>query len=140
MATSLKFYTTAGLTAELTQLAVNQAADGSSAAVDSIVYLGSTASGKQFRADSDPGTDPIVVSIADAAAGSGIANTAVKLALSAGGLDSAVAGVALSVGTQLLSGSANALAIHVRIETPSVAVGRYTDLSLVTNTVREEAV
>lgn len=140
MATSLKFYTTAGMTTELTTLAATQAADGSGAAVDSVVYLGSVASGKKFRANSNPGTDNIIVSIADAASGSGAPNTSVKLATSAGGLATALAGQPLSLGTQILSGAGNAIAVHVRIDTPALAVGKYTDLSLVTNTVVEEAV
>lgn len=140
MAISLDFYTNSGLSSVAGSLSAMQAADGSSAAVDQIIYLGSTAGGKKFRAQSNPGGDQIVVSIVDAASGAGPAASAVKLAISAGGLDSATAGAPLSVGTQLLSGVANALAIHVRIDTPALAIGNYSDLSLETNALQEEAV
>lgn len=140
MSITLKFYNNAGLSSEATLLDVLQAADGSSAAVDSVLYLGSVATGKKFEADSNPGVDAVVLSIADAASGSGIAASAVKLATTSGGLALAGAGVALSLGTELLSGVSNALAIHVRIDAPALAVGAYTDLSLTTNTLLESAV
>lgn len=140
MATSFGFYSDAGLTTPLASLAAVQAADGSAAAVDSVVYFGSTASGKKVQATSDPGVDPVYIAIADSASGAGLAVTAIKLAASSGGLDAAVAGNPLSLGTQVLSGSANAVAVHVRIKTPAVAVGNYTDLSLVTPDLTESAV
>jgi hypothetical protein len=137
MAITLDFYDDAGLTTVNTSIGATQADDGTSPAVDRVVYLGSTASGKRFQAASNPGTDQIVVSIADSAVGSGLAATAVKLATSSGGLNTAVAGDPLSIGTEVLSGSANKVAIHVRIDTPAVAAGTYTDLSLTTNTLIE---
>ena len=73
-------------------------------------------------------------------AGSGVAVTAVKLALSSGDLATAAAGMPLNVGTQLLSGGANVLPIYVRIDTPALAIGKYTDLSLATSQLLEEAV
>lgn len=140
MTVSLQFYSDSGLTTPLSTLSVSQASDGSAAAVDSVIYLGSTASGMQFRADSYAGVDPIVLSISDSASGSGVEATHVKLATSSGGLSTAVAGQPLSLGTQILSGTANAVEIHVRVDTPALAVAVYTDVSLALNTVREEAV
>jgi hypothetical protein len=140
MATSFGFFADAGLTTPATSLAAVQAADGSADAVDSVVYFGSMASGKKAQATSDPGVDPVYVSIADSATGAGLAATAVKLAASSGGLGAAIAGNPLSLGAQVLSGSANAVAVHVRIKTPAVAVGNYTDLSLVTPDLTESAV
>lgn len=132
MSNSLAFYQDAGLTTPATLLQATQAADGSAAAVDRVVYLGSTTAGKKFQAASDPGVDAISVSIADAASGSSVAASAVRLATSSGGLGSATPGAALALGTQILSGVANAIAVHVRIDTPPLATGVYTDLSLVT--------
>lgn len=140
MATSFGFYSDAGLTTPLGALSVVQAADGSAAAVDSVVYFGSPSAGKKAQATSNPGVAPVFVSIADSAAGAGLAATAVKLAASSGGLAAAVAGNPLSLGVQVLSGSANAVAVHVRIKTPAVAVGNYTDLSLATPDLTESAV
>lgn len=140
MAISLKFYNNSGLSSEATLLTVLQGADGASAAVDSILYLGSLAAGKKFQAESAPGIDSIVVSILDSAIGSGVAASAVKLATSAGGLAGAVAGASLALGTQILSGTVNAIAIHVRIDTPPLPVGNYTELSLAINSLIESAV
>ena len=104
---------------------------------DRIVYFGSPASGKTLQAASAPGTDPVQISIADANAnaGSGIAVTALKLALTAGGLDTAVAGDPLSIGTTISSGAS--LAIYVRTTQGALGVGVYEDLSLTTNAVVE---
>ncbi len=137
MAITLGFHSDSGLTDPLASLNVTQADDGSAPAVDRVVYLGSTAAGKLFQAASDPGVDDIVVSIADSGAGSGVEAAHVKLALSAGGLDTAVAGDPLPIGAGLLSGSASAVAIHVRVDTPAMASGTYTDIGLATNTLIE---
>lgn len=140
MTISLLFYLDAGLTTPATALAAIQDTDGSAAPEDRTLYLGSTAAGRQFRAVSNPGVDPVVLSIADAASGSGVQPTHVKLATTAGGLASALAGQPLSLGTQLLSGVANAVEIHVRIDTPALSVGVYNDVSLALSNLLEEAV
>jgi hypothetical protein len=98
---------------------------------DRIVYFGSPASGKTLQAASAPGTDPVQISIADANGGTGIDATALKLALTAGGLESAVAGAPLSIGTSISSGSS--IAIYVRTSQGALGVGSYADLSLTTN-------
>lgn len=138
MTVSLGFYTDAGLTTPLSGLVVIQAADNSLPAVDRVVYLGSTVSGNQFQATSDPGVDPIMLSIADA--GSGILTSYVKLALSSGGLNTAVAGDPLDVGDTLLSGSANSLAVHIRVDLPAYAIGSYSNLSFETDELIETEV
>lgn len=137
MATTLAFYSDAGLTAAMAQLTALQAVDGSAAPEDRVVYLGSPTPARKFKVAANPGVGVITVSINDAVSGSGVAASAVRLALSAAGLDSATPGAALSLGTQLLSGVANAVAIHVRIDAPPLAKGNYTDLSLVTPTLSE---
>lgn len=140
MTISLQFYTDAGLTTPATDISALQASDGTAAAEDRVVYLGSTASGRKFRADSDPGVDPILVSIVDSTTGSGVQATHIKLATTNGGLAAALGGQALSLGTQLLSGVANAQAVHVRIDTPALAVGLYEEITLSLNTLLEELV
>lgn len=137
MAISLDFFKDSGLT-DASDIPATQSVDGAAAAEDRVVYLGSPVAGRKFRATSNPGVDQVAVSIANA--GGSLPASAVKLALSAGGLASAVAGAPLNVGTQILSGVANALPIYVRIDAPALALARYTNLSLTTNTVTEGAV
>lgn len=135
MTVSLAFFADAGLTVPLTRLDVIQAADNSLPAVDRVVYLGSTASAKKFNAASDPGIDQISVALADA--GTGIPTNVVRLALSSGGLATATPGAALDVGTEILSGAGNSLAIHIRVDLPVTAIGRYENLSFETNDLIE---
>ncbi len=134
---TFKFYNDAGLSAIATGISAAQAADGSAAAVDRVVYLGSTTAGKKLNTEASPGVNQITVSISDSAPLAGVEASHVKLALSSAGLASATPGAALSLGTQILSGSANAVAIHMRIDTPALVSGVYTDCSLRTNSVIE---
>lgn len=133
MTMTFKFYSDAALTTEITApLAFSQATPSPTASVKT-VYLGSVASGKTAGAASDPGVDQIVVSVVDSASGSGSPATDIKLALTSGGLASATAGAPLNVGTQILSGSANAVSIYIRVLDSTGSVGTHTDLSLETN-------
>lgn len=137
MTITLGFFTDSGLTTPLATLSAVQSDDGTAAAVNRVVYLGSIASGKKFQAASNPGVDQVQVQIVDADIAAGVEAAHIKLATSFAGLDSAVSGAPLSVGTQRLSGPANALAVHVRIDTPALAQGTYTDAALTTNTLIE---
>jgi len=137
MTLTLKAYNDAALSSRATKLSALQRSDGQSGPVDFVIYMGSTVSGKRFRAASDPGTDDIILSIADADTESGQSAAAVKLASSASGLDSAVAGDPLSIGPEILSGAVNAVEIHVRIEADNLVTGTYEDLSLTTNALVE---
>lgn len=139
MAVTLDFYNDSGLTAVAASIQATQADDGSAPAVDRVVYLGSPVSSKKFQAASDPGVDDIVVSIADSGVGSGVEAAHVKLALTSGGLASATPGAPLTIDAEILSGASNAVPVHVRIDTPALAAGTYTDVSLTTNTVIEIA-
>jgi len=130
MSNSLAFYADAGLTAPLTRLEAAQATDGNAPAVDRVVYLGSTATGKKFQATSDPGVDPIIVSIADSLTGAQIPASTVRLSLTAPGLNSATPGASLDVGDVVLSAPANSLAIYVRFDAAAIAAGTYDNLSL----------
>lgn len=140
MPVSIRFYSDSGLTSPLTSLQVVQSEDGSAAPVDAIVYFGSTATSKKFQAESNPGVASIVLNVDDVAVGSGVNAAHVKLALTAGGLDTAVAGAPLDLGVQRLSGAGNSLAVHVRVDTPALASGVYTDLTLRTNSLIETSV
>lgn len=135
MATTLKFFSDAGLTTPLAGLSFMRAADGSFAADDRIIYLGSGTAGKTFAAAD--GTSNVLVSLVDSATGSGVPASAVSLATSAGGLDSATPGAAIDLGASVLGGSANAKEIHLRVLTGALAAAVYTDVSLTTNSLLE---
>lgn len=137
MATSLQFYSDAALSSPLTKANVVQRSDGATGPVDQVAYLGSGVANKKIRAASNPGVDNIVLSVVDADGPTGQTAAAVKLATSLAGLDSAVAGDPLTLGTEILSGAANAVAVHIRIEDQTATVGTYTDLSLQTNELVE---
>lgn len=130
MPTTWGFYSDPGLTTPVSNGAT--LIDGAGPA-DRVIYFGSAAAGKTLQAASLPGTDPITVSPADSTAGSGAAVENIKLALTAGGLDAAVAGAALTVGTTLSSGVGGAIPIYVRTLQGTLDVGIYDDISLTTN-------
>lgn len=141
MATSLKFYLDAALTTEVVApVNVQQADDGSTGPVDFTLYLGSVAASKKFQATSNPGVDQITININDSNPGPGQETTVLKLALTALGLDSAVAGDPLDVGTQITSGSGSAVPVFVRAEDLTGVVATSLEISLLTNSVNESAV
>jgi len=133
MSNSLRFYQDAGMTVPLSSLSAVQADDGNAAAVDRVVYLGSPVSGKKFQAASAPGVAQISLSVANAGGVAQIPPTAVRLALSSGGLAGATPGAALDVGLEILSGSGHALPVHLRIDAPPATAGNYVNLSLATS-------
>ncbi len=133
MSNSLRFYLDAGMTVPLSSLSAVQADDGNAAAVDRVVYLGSPVSGKKFQAASAPGVTQMALSVENAGGAAQIPATAVRLALSSGDLASATPGAALAVGLEILSGSGNALPVHLRIDAPAATSGNYVNLSLATS-------
>lgn len=140
MAISLKFYHDSALTSEITALApltATQETTGALPPVDKTIYLGSTVAGNKFQTNVNPGVDAIVVSVIDAAAGSGAPATEFKLALTSGGLASAVAGAALTLSTTINSGVANAVPIFTRRTSAITVAGSYTDVRLDTQTLAE---
>lgn len=137
MATSLKAYADATLSSVIYSPNILQKSDGSAGPVDFIVYLGSVLPGKKIEAQSSPGVDQIVLGVLDSNSGSGQASTSVKLSLTASGLSSATAGASLNLGATILSGTDNALQVHVRVEASNLSTGTYTDLSLETNDLVE---
>ncbi len=136
MATTWAFFADAGLTVPLVGGATIIDGDGYT---DRLVYFGSPAVGKKLEAASAPGTDAIEVepgyTPSPTVGGSDITN--LRLALSAAGLDSAVGGVPLVVGTTLYSGPGGAVPIYVRTLELTLGPGIYDDVELVTNGLAE---
>lgn len=131
------FYQDSGLTTIVdvgTEIAVTQKDDGSSPPVDRVVYLGSNDVAKKLVAASNPGVDPMVVYFGHDTTLTDL----LRLATTSGGLDTATPGAGLNIGTQVLSGVANALPIHIRFDfDPPMAIGEYSDLTLTINFVNE---
>jgi len=140
MSNSLGFYQDAGMTVPFARLDAVQADDGGAAAVDRVAYIGSTVAAMKFQDAAAPGTGQIVLDIVDAGTGLQIPDTTLRLALSSGGLGSATPGASLNLGTEILSGSGNALAVHVRVDAAAIAAGNYDNLSLLTSSTIEVAV
>lgn len=142
MAITLKFYHDSGLTSEVTvanPITASQDVAGTIGPVQKQVWVGSTTASRKFRANSNPGVDQIALSIVDAAAGSGEPATMMKLATTQAGLAGAVAGASLNLGTQILSGVANAISFWLEIDDQTAAVGNYTDVTPQTNILLEES-
>lgn len=141
MAISFGFYFDSLKQIPLTTAAVfSMNADGSTGPVDTVLYLGSNTASRKAQAASNPGVAHLSVSIEDSNPTGGQPANAVKLALSAIGLDSATPGAALDLGVvELLSDSAP-LAIHVRVTDQTHVVGNYGDLALKTCDLFETSV
>lgn len=138
MAISFAFFNDAGLTSPLVgNLQVQQASDGSTGPVDINLFFGSNAVGRKVQAASDPGIDPILLDIVDAAPGSGHEDTEIKLALTQIGLDTASPGASRTLGNELLSEVGNATSIWIRIEDATGVIGTSLELSIQMNNVIE---
>lgn len=134
------FFEDSGLSMPSVGIGAMQASDGSSAAVDRQVWIGVTDTDRAYYAASDPGTDDIVVSIVDAASGTSLLPSSLRLAWDSGGLDTATPGAPLAIGTDVQPGSLNAVAFMIRIDTAAFASGVYDNLSLTTNPLVSQAV
>ena len=132
-------YLDAGLTTPLSgDIKFSHNNDGSTGDVDKVVYIGSTNSAKILQTVVNPGVDQITLTINDSDAGAGTPKPAdVKLALTAAGLDSAVAGDPLNIGVSVAGGVAGAVAIYIR---GTKADGAGLDITLETNFVDESDV
>lgn len=113
---------------------------GASDYTDDLIYIGSTTTGNKLQTITSPGTNPVVVSVADLNPGTGAPASEFKLALSSGGLASATAGASLSLSHTLLSGVANAVPVYVRRTSALATAGNYTDVSLTILNVQESPV
>jgi len=135
---SLKIYTDAALTTELTgNLLIKQNVDGSTPPVETQLWLGSTVVSAIFKASSNPGVDNIELSIADASPGSGHEVAEVKLATTQGGLAAATPGALLSLGLQITGDVANAVPFWVQVDDATAVLGTSTELSVITNDIDE---
>jgi hypothetical protein len=131
MATALGFYHDDALTTQVTTLnkATFQQFVGGAGGPDTLeVFLGSPTSGITFKNTTDPDVAELQVSIVNS--GTGEPASAVKLALTEGGLASAVAGDPLDIGVSLDSGVANALSIWIQVDDSTDTLGAYTNLTL----------
>ncbi len=138
MAFSLGFFSDAGLLTPFPgPLSVTQKSDGSTGPVDNLLFLGSAVAGRKFQADSNPGIDPILLSIGDLTPAAGHLPTEVKLATTLLGLDSAVAGADLNLGVEIISGVATAVEIYIRVDDATMVVGTEIDLFFETNPLVE---
>lgn len=127
---SFAFYSDAGLTTTVGSVAdFAQSVDGSTGAVVRALYFGSTSVGRTLRAASDPGVDPIILSVVDSTPLGGSPVGDVTLALEATFFGRAP-GVPLSLGPQILGGVANAVPIYIRVLDSTATLGHNTDLSL----------
>ena len=143
---TFKLYTSATLGTEFPgTISVTENVDGSTGALDYVLYLGSIASGKKLQAQNNPdgsagtpGTTQITVTIVNS--GGGESSSAVKLATTEAGLAAATAGAALNLGTTINSGVGSAAAIWLRITDQTNVVGTYTNLSITTNLLVESNV
>lgn len=137
MALSFAFYSDAALTTPVAARLPFVQAVVDPVAVDRVLHFGSPRAGRICQASSNPGVDPVVISVADAEAGAGSPAGDVRLALSAGGLDAATGGAPLTLPETINGGVSGAIAVHVRVLDSTHASGVYNDLSLTTNTLRE---
>jgi hypothetical protein len=134
VAISFKFYTDIGLTAELVNNIIVDQFDTAPADVDFVIYLGSTDVTKTLVTEVNPGVDQIVVSLGDLNPGVGPATSDIKLSLTSVGLDAAIAGDPLIIGTSVLGGVSNAVAVFAR---NSVPIASGIDITLSTNAVSD---
>jgi len=136
---SIGFFQDAGLAQPASWLSATAAADGAGSS-DHVFYLGGTDAAREHVAASDPGVDPIEVSISDNAGGTLLLPSALRLALTQGGLATATPGDPLAVASVIPGGAANAVAIWVRVDAPEIGAALYTNLSLTSNDLISRAV
>lgn len=129
MALTFGFFSDSALASPLTgSLQHAKLASTSTEDKDFRIYLGSTEASTQLQRATSPGVNEVTVEVSDSDTGTAPATTAVKLATTQAGLDTATAGASLALGTEILSGSANAATIWVR--TTNALTGITTDSTL----------
>lgn len=112
-----------------------QAVNGSSG--DGVFYVGTTTSGNKLEDNAAPGVADITVTIVDSNGPTDVDAVDIKLATSSGGLDSAVGGAALTLGTTINFGAP--AAVYYRW-TNDTGTGTYTDISLEISAIAESAI
>lgn len=132
------FYTDTALTsAAPSPVQVSHNSDFSDNPQDFQYFLGSLDADRIIEANSNPGVDNIIISVADTTPASGHETTEILLATTQLGLDSATPGASLTVGTSVSSGAANDFEFWVRVVNAVSTVGLATELSFATNNVKE---
>jgi hypothetical protein len=134
------FFTDTALTTPLpapVQLSHNS--DFSDNPQDLQVFFGSLGSSLKVEANSNPGTDNIIIDVVDSDPGNNHEDTEIKLATTQGGLAAATPGASLTVATSVLSGAANDFEFWVRVTNAVSAVDTITELSFTTNALKESA-
>lgn len=126
MSSSFAWWADAGMTVPLARL--NFVRDTTPSAVDAVAWFGSPVAGQTLRRQSAPGVDPLQVEAVDAASGSGVAVSNIRLALSSAGLSSATPGAALNMPATINAGTA--IAVYVRVDSSIATVGNYDDVTL----------
>ncbi len=95
------------------------------------LWFGSTTTGVKLQAVTNPGVDPLLLNITDAATGTGHAVSAVKLALTTGGLSTASGGASITLASgQIVGGSANAVDFYMSVTDAVGAIAKSTELGL----------
>lgn len=143
---SLKLYADAACTTAVgASIAVAAFTDHSEGAQDFAFYLADVEADAgdtglyEVVASSSPGVDAIVLIPADGNTGGGQQVSELKLATTALGLDSAVAGAALSLGSTITAGVSGAVQLHARFENTRSVVGVASDLSIGHNAIEVRA-
>lgn len=106
---------------------------------DKVIYFGSRLSGRVCKAAGNPGVDPVVLSVVDAASGAGSPAGDVRLALSSDALATAVGGAPLNLPAVIYGGQNGAVAVHVRVIDSTGVSGYHIDLALQTGLLEEYA-
>ena len=139
MALTFDFYTDVGLgTPIVSPILVSQKDDGTTAAIDTQVFLGSTTAGRKAQAVSDPGVEQVSVDVTDTTPGSSHLTTEIKLALTQGALTAATPGASLDLGLTILSSTP--IEFWVRIDDATGIVSDLTELGFSTVDLRETVV
>lgn len=134
------FFTDSALTsAAPTPIQFSHNSDFSDNPQDLQLFLGSLGSSVKIEANSNPGVDNITISVNDTSPASNHETTEIKLATTQGGLAAATPGASLTVGTSVLSGTANKFEFWVRVTNAVSTIGTITELSIDTNSLKESA-
>lgn len=129
MATTFKFYKDAALSQEYVS-GVDELGPVSSPPTDFVVYLGSTDATRKLQAKTNPGVDPVQVTIADADIGNDLEASDIKLATTNAGLAAAVAGDPLDLPHTINGGAANHEEVHVRVAFAAGGIADDNDVTL----------
>lgn len=137
MAFTFGFYSDPALTTRVQAPLVFVQANVTPAPAVRSIWFGSPDASVTCQAETNSGVAAITVSPVDAASGSGSPVGDVKLALTAGGLATAVGGAALALPAPIQGGRAHAVEIFVQVTDSTHAAGVKLDLSLTTNPLKQ---